>query len=91
MNPMQVIDIKSPPRISARKNSRPVLRVVRSAYKVPPAAIYRPGSNWSVVVAFILSVALHIGGAAILEMQSRAPSNELAQNLDSSDRAKALE
>ena len=52
--------------------------------------------NWGarlviVVVAFILSVALHIGGAAILEMQSRAPSNELAQNLDSSDRASSLD
>jgi hypothetical protein len=91
MNPVQIVDIKSPPRISPRKRSPTALRVVRSAYKVPPAAIYRPGSNWSVVVAFILSVALHIGGAAILEMQSRAPSNELAQNLDSSDRASSLD
>lgn len=91
MNPMQVVDIKAPPRISARKSSPPMFRVIRSGYKVPPAAIYRPGSKWSVVIAFILSVALHIGAVAIVEMQSRQPTVELAQDLDSSDRAKALD
>jgi hypothetical protein len=88
---MQIVDIKSPPRISPRKRSPTVLRVVRSAYRVPPAAIYRPGSKWSVVIAFILSVALHVGAVAIVEMQARQPSVELAQNLDSSDLAKALD
>jgi hypothetical protein len=91
MNPMQTVDIKSPPRISARKRSARVLRVVRSAYKVPPAAIYRPGSKWSVVIAFVLSVALHIAAVAIVEMQSQQPSVELAQNINSSDVAKTLD
>jgi hypothetical protein len=91
MNPMQIVDIKSPPRICDRKRSARVLRVVRSAYKVPPAAIYRPESKWSVVIAFILSVALHIGALAIVEMQARRPSVEFAQNHDNSDRAKALD
>jgi hypothetical protein len=91
MNPMQVVDIKSPPRISARKRSRRVLRVVRSAYKVPPPAIYRGGSNWTVVIAFVLSVALHVAAVAVVQMQSRSPSIELAHNVESSDRAKALD
>jgi hypothetical protein len=68
-----------------------MFRVVRSAHKVPPAATYRPGSKWTVVIAFILSIALHIGAVAIVEMQSRPSSIELAQNLDSSDRARALD
>ena len=91
MNPVQIVDIKSPPRISARKRSPTALRVVRSAYKVPPAAIYRPGPKWTVVIAFILAVALHIGAVAIVEMQSQQPSVELAQNLDSRDRTEALD
>ena len=68
-----------------------MLRVVRSVYKLPPAAVYRPGSKWSVVIAFILSVALHIGAVAIVEMQSRQASVELARNLDSNDRSRALD
>jgi hypothetical protein len=68
-----------------------MLRVVRSANKVPPAATYRPGSKWTVVIAFILSIALHIGAVAIVEMQSPRASTELASNLDSSDRARALD
>ena len=68
-----------------------MFQVVRSANKVPPAAICRPGSKWTVVVAFILSVALHIAAVAIVEMQSRPASIELPQNLDSSDRSRALD
>jgi hypothetical protein len=91
MNPMQVVDIKSPPRIRARKRSPTVLRVVHSAHTVPPAAIYKPESKWTVVIAFVLSVALHVGAVALVEMQSRPASVELGQNVDRSDRAKALD
>jgi hypothetical protein len=88
---MRVVDIKSPPRISTRKNSPPVFRVVRSTYKVPPAAIYKPASKWSVIIAFILSIALHISAVAIVEMQSRQSAVEFADNLNANDRAEALD
>jgi hypothetical protein len=56
--------------------------VVRSPRKTAPAAIYRPGSKWTVAVAFILAVALHIGAVALVETHSQPRSAELAQNID---------
>jgi hypothetical protein len=41
---------------------------------VPPAAVYKPPSKWTVVAAFVLSVALHAGAVLLVEMQQeRSP------------------
>jgi hypothetical protein len=44
-----------------------------------------------VIIAFILSIALHISAVAIVEMQSRQPAGEFADNFNANDRAEALD
>jgi hypothetical protein len=79
---MLFADIKSPPRITSRKRKPSVIRVVHSARRMAPAAIYRPASKWSVALAFLLAVALHVGAVALVHMHSQPRSAELAQNID---------
>jgi len=45
---------------------------------VPPAAIYKPSSKWTVVAAFFVSVALHVGAVMWVEMQQNKPPVEAA-------------
>jgi hypothetical protein len=44
---------------------------------VPPAAVYKPPSKWTVVAAFILSLVLHAGAVVLVEMQQERPPVEL--------------
>ena len=41
---------------------------------VPSATVYKPPSKWTVVVAFILAVALHAGPVVWVEMQQTKPA-----------------
>lgn len=41
---------------------------------VPSAAVRKPPSKWTVVVAFILAVALHAGPVVWVEMQQTKPT-----------------
>jgi hypothetical protein len=91
MNTMRIPDIKSPPRITSRERTPSVIRVLRSAGKVAPAAIYRPGSKWTVAIAFILAIALHIGAVALVEMHSQPRSAEFAQNSNGSEGATVVD
>lgn len=36
---------------------------------MPSIAVYKPGSKWTVVAAFIVAVALHVGAVMWVEMQ----------------------
>ena len=45
---------------------------------VPSAAVYKPSSKWTVVVAFIVAVALHVGAVMWVEMQQNKPPVEAA-------------
>jgi hypothetical protein len=44
---------------------------------VPPAAVYKPPSKWTVVAAFVLSVVLHAGAVLLVEMQQERPPVEV--------------
>jgi hypothetical protein len=55
-----------------------VVRIFRSPRqrRVPSAAIYKPEKKWTVVIAFILAVALHAGAVTWVEMQEAKPTLE---------------
>jgi hypothetical protein len=80
MNATQVADVTSVERSSPRTPVLAALPPSRVLHKVPGPAIYKPGSKWAVVAAFILSVALHIGAVALVERDR--PRIDVAQNLD---------
>ena len=40
---------------------------------MPPAAVYKPESKWTVVAAVILAVMLHAGAVLWVEMQQETP------------------
>jgi hypothetical protein len=84
MNYVQITDVKDGPQILAWKRPPSVIRVVRRKRKGPGPAIYKPLSKWTVVAAFILSIALHLAAVAIVEMNSEQPRTALNQNLDDS-------
>jgi hypothetical protein len=44
---------------------------------VPPAAVYKAPSKWTVVAAFILSLVLHAGAVVLVEMQQEKPPVEV--------------
>jgi hypothetical protein len=58
---------------SNRPTRRPsVVSIVRLKQKAPPPpermwAVYKPPPWWTTVVAFVLSIAIHIGAVAVLE------------------------
>jgi len=83
MNYILVTDTKDAPQILPWKKPPSVIRVMRRRKrKGPGPAIYKPGSKWTVVAAFILSIALHFAAVAIVEMNSEQPRAALNQNLD---------
>ena len=59
----RVIRIWRPPA-----GKRPHRRTV-----VPSAAVYKPSSKWTVVAAFVLAVALHVGPVLWVETQQEKP------------------
>lgn len=82
MNYILVTDTKDAPQILPWKKPPSVIRVTRRKRKAPGPAIYKPSSKWTVVVAFILSIALHLAAVAIVEMNSQQPRAVLNQDLD---------
>ncbi len=46
---------------------------------VPAAAIIRPHSKWTVVIAFIVATALHISPALLVESQNKQTPVEVVQ------------
>ena len=91
MNYIQVTDVKDAPQILAWKRPPSVIRVMRRKRKGPGPAIYKPGSKWTVVAAFIVSIALHLAAVAIVEMNSEQPRAALNQNLDNSALPKSFD
>lgn len=77
MNAIQVTHVTPP---GQNTPATPVLSVLPAPlpYKVPPAPVYKQGSKWTVVAAFILSIALHVGAVALVEMDK--PRVEFAEN-----------
>ena len=47
----------------------------------PSAAVYKPSSKWTVVIAFILAVALHAGAVVWVEMQQEKPPVEVGATI----------
>ena len=45
---------------------------------VPPAAVYKPPSKWTVVAALVFSVALHAGAVMWVETQRPEPPTDSA-------------
>jgi hypothetical protein len=78
MNATQVAHVTSAEPSTPRTPALSVLPPVRLLQKAPTPAIYKPGSKWTVVAAFILSIALHIGAVALLEMNK--PPVAVAEN-----------
>jgi len=92
MHYKQITDVKDAPQILAWKRPPSVIRVMRRRKrKGPGPAIYKPGSKWTVVAAFILSIALHLAAVAIVEMNSEQPWTALNQNLDHSALSNSLD
>jgi len=84
MNYILVTDTKDAPQILPWKKPPSVIRVTRRKRKASGPAIYKPLSKWTVVLAFILSIALHLAAVAIVEINSKQPWAALNQNLDKS-------
>jgi hypothetical protein len=77
---MQITTLKS---LEVAPNPR-VVRIWRSPAGsrsqrrvVPPAAVLKPPSKWTVVVAFILAVVLHAGAVVWVEMEQETPPLEV--------------
>ena len=43
---------------------------------MPPAALHKPANKWTVVVAFVLALALHAAAVVWVEMQKMNPTFE---------------
>jgi len=84
MNYILVTDTKDAPQILPWKKPPSVIRVMRRKRKAPGRATYKPPSKWTVVAAFIVSIALHFAAVAIVEMNSEQPWAALNQTLDNS-------
>ena len=71
-----------------------VIRVLRrprpEPKRVPAAAVNRPQSKWTVVIAIVLSVALHIAPVAIIQMSLEERPVEFAQSLDDKTSATSI-
>ena len=80
MNATQVADVILAESSSSRTPVLAVLPRPRGPHKMPGPAIYKSGSKWAVVAAFILSIALHIGAVALVERGR--PRIDVAQNGD---------
>ena len=47
--------------------------------RVPAPALNKPQSKWTVVTAFVLSILLHVGAVAVVEMDLDRPPAEVTQ------------
>lgn len=90
MNTMQVTDAETSMRTTPRTRAPYVIQVIRPK-KVASPAIYKPLSKWTVVAAFILAVALHIGAVAFVGMKGEQAAVKVAQTLEGSVRPGALD
>ena len=58
------------PRSTAPRRMPPALRQISQRPRfVPSLPVYKAPSKWTVVAAFIASVAIHIGAVVIVEMR----------------------
>jgi len=90
MNTMQITDVETPLRTTPQTRAPYVIQVIRPK-KVASPAMYKPLSKWTVVAAFILAVAVHIGAVAFVGMKGEQTAVKVAQTLEGSVRPGALD
>lgn len=69
MHTLAVTSIQPSNRLTTRPSVVPITRLKRKAAPPPERtwAVYKPPHWWTIVVAFILSITIHLGAVAVLE------------------------
>jgi hypothetical protein len=85
---MHATALKLPPAAPPWEKPTSVIRVLRrprpKTKRGPGAAVSKPSSKWTVLVAFILAIVLHLAPVMILEMTPDRPAVETTLALDNS-------
>jgi hypothetical protein len=80
---MHTTALKLPLTVPPWQKPASVIRVLRrprpEAKRVPGPALNKPQSKWTVLVAFILSVLLHVAAVAIVQVDVDRPPVEMTQ------------
>lgn len=83
---MQTTALRFPVPAPPWQKPTSVIRVLRRPRPrpkpMPGPAVNRPQSKWTVIVAFVLAVLLHIAPVALVEMKVDMPPVEITQTVN---------